>query len=453
MGVPNNFSYTLRNVVDEIPGVQTSLKDCFDVADNGLFDTEWGGPSYSGEGTGFDRLRNFRNYGDHIESRSVTIRPFLSCISNKNLYGEGTAEVGWGDIRNCTVDWNFSVPDPTAVHIKRTYTGFMTIGRAYLGFNLNDLTGEAVSVELHIRRNSSIGVGHGFEILRASWVDPLATTDSCSGIAQLLSGSDSVYQQADSSYVYKIVSSAGDLTAFNANVMDAFTGTVLVHDYDYNNTLPDLGDEFKYVFYQGAEISQSLVWNAELRINYTGNPFLNAYAPLHGNWENIIISTAATVERVFISADDITDWKVTIDDSPVWISILDPSTGSGSYKIDVSITENTTYFERDATIRIGSDVHTDSRIHVHQDGIRLTATPSTWYAPIDGYEIITVEANSTNNWNTTVTLGGAWLSIFAGGSGTGDGYFSLHVTGGGHGQGEVTISSDAADFIINVIST
>ena len=104
MGVPNTFTYSLEQVVDEIPGVQTSLQGCFTDADNGSFDPTYGGPLYSGEGGGFDRLRNFRNYGDHIESRSVTIRPYLSYTNNKNLFGYGSPEVGWSDIKDCTVD-------------------------------------------------------------------------------------------------------------------------------------------------------------------------------------------------------------------------------------------------------------------------------------------------------------------------------------------------------------
>ena len=39
------------------------LKDCFDVAVNSKFDSDYGGDSYTGEGTGWDRLYNFRNYG------------------------------------------------------------------------------------------------------------------------------------------------------------------------------------------------------------------------------------------------------------------------------------------------------------------------------------------------------------------------------------------------------
>ncbi|KKK67396.1 hypothetical protein LCGC14_2954480, partial [marine sediment metagenome] len=50
--------------------------------------------------------------------------------------------------------------------------------------------------------------------------------------------------------------------------MNTKLSTVLMHRYDHDNTLPDLGDEFNYAFYKGINISQSLVWNTELRITY-----------------------------------------------------------------------------------------------------------------------------------------------------------------------------------------
>ena len=436
MGVPNNFSYTLQNVVDEIPGVQTSLKDCFDDADDESFDPSYGGSSYSGEGTGFDRLRNFRNYGEHIDSRSVTIRPYFFYTDKKSLYGEGAAEVGWGDIRNCTVNWNFETePAPLIVSVKRTYTGYITIGRAYLAFDLRGLTGLAQSVKLHIKRNTSVGVGHGFNIHRANWSDPLATTDACSSVADLLSGANSGYHQDDSSYVYTIESVSGDLSSFDTNAMDSLLSTVLVHSYDHDNTLPDLGDDFAYMFYKGVEISQSLVWNAELRINYEGNPFLNAYAPLNGNWENIIVPMNATVEIVFISANDLNDWDAVIDDSPAWIAILNPNTGSGSYKIDVSIGENNTTNERSATIRIGSDAVGDSLIYVHQARATLSTcegTPDPYVAPYNDHnKQFQVSAYpSTNSWDASFVDTGngiSWISFVGDHEGDGDGNFTVNI--------------------------
>ena len=455
MGVPNNFSYTLQNVVDEIPGVQTSLKDCFDDADDESFDPTYGGSSYSGEGTGFDRLRNFRNYGEHIALRSVTIRPYFFYTDKKSLYGEGAAEVGWGNIRNCTVNWNFETePAPLIVSVKRTYTGYITIGRAYLAFDLRGLTGLAQSVKLHIKRNTSVGVGHGFNIYRANWSDPLATTDACSSVADLLSGANSGYHQDDSSYVYTIESVSGDLSSFDTNAMDSLLSTVLVHSYDHDDTLPDLGDDFAYMFYKGVEISQSLVWNAELRINYEGNPFLNAYAPLNGNWENIIVPMNATVEIVFISANDLNDWEATIDDSPAWIAILNPNTGSGSYKIDVSIGENTTN-ERSATIRIGSDAVGDSLIYVHQARATLSVNPNPLHITYADFSYwVSVTTESGNVWEAIVCYyDQAWLSIVSGGNGTGNGSFQVHVDKKeevGLREGNIFITSYAVECVLYV---
>ena len=452
MGVPNNFSYSLQTVVDEIPGVQTSLQGCFDDADNGLFDPSYGGPLYGGAGTGFDRLKNFRNYGDHIESRSVTIRTFFPYTNVKSLYG--TDPLYWGDVRNCVVSWDFeTAPCPIVIGVKRTYAAIVTIWRSFLAFKLSGLTGTATAVTLRLRRNSSVGVGHGFNIYRANWTDPLQTSDACSSIADLLSGTSSGYTQGDSSYVYTIEADAGDLTTFNSLVMDTLVSTALVHRYDYDDNCPNLGDDFQYAFYKGDNISQSLVWNAELRINYTGNPFLNAYAPLNGNWENIIVSSSATVERVFISANDLNDWEAAIDGSPAWVSILSPSTGSGSYKIDVSITNNTTSNERNATIRIGSDVHTDSLIYIHQARAVLSASPNPWNTGhSDNYRNINVNTNSGNIWNASVVQGGTWLSISVGGSGNGNGYFELYVDSnlGVAREGLVDITSYAVTYRVTV---
>lgn len=457
MGVPNNFSYSLQTVVDEIPGVQTSLQGCFDDADNGLFDPNYGGPLYSGEGTGFDRLRNFRNYGEHIDSRSVTIRSYFPHTNVKSLYG--TDPLYWNDVRSCVVPWVFeTAPCPIVIGVKRTYSAIVTIWRSFLAFRLNGLTGTTTAVTLRLRRNSSVGEGKGFNIYRANWTDPLVTSDACSAFGWLLRGANSGYIQGDSSYVYTIEANEGDLPSFDAFIMDTQLFTALVHRYDYDNNCPDLGDDFQYAFYKGDDISQSLVWNAELRINYTGNPFLNAYAPLNGNWQNIFVSSNATVERVFISANDLNDWEATIDGSPAWVSILSPSTGSGSYKIDVRITDNTTSNERNATIRIGSDVHTDSLIYIHQEGVPdLYCTPNPYNVSYkDANYLVTVLVYpDTNNWTASFIDTGdgiGWISFVGGNTGTGDGAFTFNVEDNDAvaRSCDIKLDSDAADYFVEV---
>ena len=54
MPVPNNYNFSLQDVVNEIPGGQSSLQECFNEANASSFD-----PLYQGSK---NSLRNFRNY-------------------------------------------------------------------------------------------------------------------------------------------------------------------------------------------------------------------------------------------------------------------------------------------------------------------------------------------------------------------------------------------------------
>ncbi|MGB5820725.1 MAG: hypothetical protein WBG90_14665 [Saonia sp.] len=85
MAVPNNYSFTLLNVISEIPGPQDDLAECFSQATDSLFDSSYRGSKNS--------LRNFRNYG---ATQSPTIYPVnlgrsffnqaQACTSNKGFY-------------------------------------------------------------------------------------------------------------------------------------------------------------------------------------------------------------------------------------------------------------------------------------------------------------------------------------------------------------------------------
>ncbi|WP_422083492.1 hypothetical protein [Ulvibacterium sp.] len=54
MAVPNNYSFKLSDVANEIPGGQSSLEECITESTDSLFD-----PAYKGSK---NSLRNFRNY-------------------------------------------------------------------------------------------------------------------------------------------------------------------------------------------------------------------------------------------------------------------------------------------------------------------------------------------------------------------------------------------------------
>jgi hypothetical protein len=55
MAVPNNYSFSLQDVINEIPGSQDDLAECFTEASASEFDSAYSGSKNS--------LRNFRNYG------------------------------------------------------------------------------------------------------------------------------------------------------------------------------------------------------------------------------------------------------------------------------------------------------------------------------------------------------------------------------------------------------
>ncbi len=309
-------------------------------------------PKYKGSK---DRLSNFRNYANF---RLVTIRPFFPYTNGKSLYGY---DISWTKVRYCMVSWFFEANplSPTIIAVERNYKGICVIRRSFLTFDLEGLIGTAIAVTLRLRRQSSIGTGKSFNIYRAGWTDPLQTSDACSAIADLLSGATSGYTQGDSSYVYTIVADAGDLITFNSLVMNTKLSTVLVHRYDHDNILPDLGDEFNYAFYKGDQISQSLVWNTELRITYVGYPILNARPEL------INVSASAQTAVAYVSANDENNWSATVEDSPGWISLVG-ATGTGSYKFDVEIDENTDIEPREAVIIIQSEYIDDVYIDVYQ---------------------------------------------------------------------------------------
>lgn len=73
MAVPDTNTFSLQDVVDEIPSAQSSLVDCFSDAISTSFD-----PSYSGSK---DRLSNFRNY-DHV----IIYYNLISCSGGLSVW-------------------------------------------------------------------------------------------------------------------------------------------------------------------------------------------------------------------------------------------------------------------------------------------------------------------------------------------------------------------------------
>ena len=87
MAVPNNYNFSLQDVVNEIPGGQQSLQECFDEATSAQFD-----PAYDGSR---NSLRNFRNYGAFVET--LTISPTTSNVNpgSHTILVTVTSNTGW----------------------------------------------------------------------------------------------------------------------------------------------------------------------------------------------------------------------------------------------------------------------------------------------------------------------------------------------------------------------
>lgn len=67
MAVPDNYSFTLGDVRDNVAGAPTTLADAFAVAIDAKFD-----PAYKGSK---NSLRNFRNYNDDGPANTLTVTP------------------------------------------------------------------------------------------------------------------------------------------------------------------------------------------------------------------------------------------------------------------------------------------------------------------------------------------------------------------------------------------
>jgi len=152
-------------------------------------------------------------------------------------------------------------------------------------------------------------------------------------------------------------------------------------------------------------------------------------------------------------------YTATVTTGGGWLSITSGGTGAGSGTVNLQVPANHTDYPRSGKITVEIDdppgLFYDKYVDIDQAvDPWLTASPDPWEAAPEGdTETIVVDTYMDNGWTATVTFGGAWLSIFKGGFGTGDGSFGIMATENDSGQyrfGEITITSSAADFIVNV---
>jgi len=444
MGVSDHDHFTLQNVVDEVNPTTDDLVDGFADAEDIKFDTEYKGSK--------DNLYNFRNYNN---PKIAIIRPYLPHINYKTLYEYSHS---WAYARGCGGTWHWFEQNYHKIGVKSVQAGdtIFDIFRTYLVFDLRYLTGTAMEVELRLRITASTG-NEWVWVMKGLWTPPLnPASDPCAfSPGPLLSGTHSDYQQGDASYVHKAESISANMTVFNNDAMAHLLTTVLLHTDDFQNNSPEYPENFYRHFYDGANISQSLVWNAELRVKYWGPHFLALYPGEFGNTIELAQSFSGDV-RIFISADNQNTWFADVILGDAWLSISaigGNGMGTGSFKFEATVTANTTESLRSGKIRVYSDAVYNRDVYIDQDCIRLIASPNPWYpTAAGGYQTITVEANPENSWSASVTLGGAWLSISGGGTGTGDGTFQLQADEnlGDEREGEVTIDHDGTNYIVEV---
>lgn len=167
-GVPDTNTFSLQDVVDIIPGVQTSLQDCFDDALADLFD-----PAYEGSK---DALLNFRNYGN---SSQIYYEPITA--ASRSLYHN---DASWSTVRGDTDATSVDDVYDFEIWVEDTGSTY-TIHRAFMRFDLTSIpvtaTCEEAGIGLDLAAESAdlydgsnyeaIGIvsTHGASIGTADW--------------------------------------------------------------------------------------------------------------------------------------------------------------------------------------------------------------------------------------------------------------------------------------------
>ena len=136
MAVPNNYSFKLSDVVDEIPGGQSSLQECFNESTDSLFDPDYKGSKNS--------LRNFRNYG--VSTFIPTINVVPSSISGVGSGGQ-LVQINIYSNTSWTVSSNYGRASPTT----RRGNGNQSIG-IDIGPNI---TGSPVNIIITVTTTAS----------------------------------------------------------------------------------------------------------------------------------------------------------------------------------------------------------------------------------------------------------------------------------------------------------
>jgi hypothetical protein len=250
-GVPDTTTFSLQDVVDVIPGTQTSLQECFDEAIEYFFD-----PAYAGSKTS---LLNFRNYGGNVEYQYA----YIGAASGE-LYKVGA---GWSTQRNAgTADALVQVGD-IEVSVDEVIAGVnYNIYRNFFAYDLSDIPAGSTC-------NDAILGFRETDQFSSSNFDPIGVV-AAQGIALAVGDFGSltfssilfdVYASLDTGKWGSETGFTDQLSASGAGrllVEDAFGGTLyvaMINDYhDRQDNAPDghygIEHQFSGELYSGADL-------------------------------------------------------------------------------------------------------------------------------------------------------------------------------------------------------
>ena len=135
MSVPNNYNFSLQDVVNEISGSQDDLVECFAEASASGFDSSYSGSKNS--------LRNFRNYNE---------TPFIPALNiSPTSYSTGSGATSFTITISSNTTWSVS---DNAPWMRSTSSGS---GNGSVRITLGSNTGSGRYGTVIIRTTSSTG--------------------------------------------------------------------------------------------------------------------------------------------------------------------------------------------------------------------------------------------------------------------------------------------------------
>jgi hypothetical protein len=252
MSVPNTFTFSLQDVIDEI-GSGDDLVEAFDLAHPAGFD-----PAYEGD---HDRLLNFRNY-THVFSAGIGLK---SGVDHDSIY---LSDSVWSTVRGGSFGSGLDSGESFNVFANPSYT----IKRTFLQFDLSALSGKTIiSATLYMALRSYTGTPY-FRALYGTQADSLSVGDynNFSFTSAALSGTQEIVSQSSCSdlpYYWYIKASSGELAGIEAKFGSTLKLAILQITNDIANVAPTYNNQG--VFFRSGEVSGTCdIVNPSLKIEY-----------------------------------------------------------------------------------------------------------------------------------------------------------------------------------------